>query len=140
MNSQNKHTVILLLLANEGIRSYILSLCKKNDYDYIVVVDPEDLIETIKRLDGAIAFMDHEAVNVYGARIYSRINVTCPGCNVILLSDQDHKNLIKEAMDLGVYACILAPYEEWEVLTMIRNIIAKKKLLGRKEPYKDQAS
>jgi len=140
LNSQNKHTVILLLLANEGIRSYILSLCKKNDYDYIVVVDPEDLIETIKRLDGAIAFMDREAVNVYGARIYSRINVTCPGCNVILLSDQDHKNLIKEAMELGVYACILAPYEEWEVLTMIRNIIAKKKLMGRKEPYKDQAS
>ena len=66
------------------------------------------------------------------------INVACPGCNAILLCDQDHRVLIKEAVELGVYACILAPYEEWEVLTMIRNIIAKKKLLGRKEPYKDQ--
>jgi DNA-binding NarL/FixJ family response regulator len=140
LNSQNKHTVILLLLANEGIRSYILSLCKKNDYDYIVVVDPEDLIETIKRLGGAIAFMDHEAVNIYGARIYSRINVTCPGCNVILLSDQDHKNLIKEAMELGVYACILAPYEEWEVLTMIRNILTKRKLRKQKKPVKARDS
>jgi hypothetical protein len=37
----------------------------------------------------------------------------------------------------GVYACILAPYEEWEVLTMIRNIIAKKKLRGRKKVNKD---
>jgi hypothetical protein len=29
-------------------------------------------------------------------------------------------------MELNVYACILAPFKEWEVLTMIRNILAKR--------------
>ena len=49
-----------------------------------------------------------------------------------------HINSFKQAVELGVYACILAPYEEWEVLTMIRNIIAKNKLQDQKKPYKDQ--
>ena len=87
----------------------------------------------------SIVMMDYEAVKSYGARIYSRINVGCPGCNVILFCDQDHRDLIKEAVEHGVYACILAPYEEWEVLTMIRNIMAKKKMRGRKKLHKDQA-
>ena len=82
--------------------------------------------------------MDYEAVNSYGTRIYSRINVSCPGCTAILLCDQDHRDFIKEAVEHGVYACILPPYEEWEVLTMIRNIIAKKKLRERKKPNKAQ--
>ena len=81
--------------------------------------------------------IDYEVVKSYGVRIYSRINVACPGCNAILLCDQDHRDFIKEAVEHGVYACILAPYEEWEVLTMIRNLIAKEKLLGRKKPHKD---
>ncbi len=59
--------------------------------------------------------------------------------NAIMLCDQDHRDLIKEAVEHEVYACILAPYEEWEVLTMIRNIIAKKKLKERKKLNKDQA-
>jgi DNA-binding NarL/FixJ family response regulator len=82
----------------------------------------------------AIVIMDFEVVNTCGVRIYSRINVACPGCNAILLCDQDHRDLIKEAVEHGVYACILAPYEEWEVMTMIRNIIAKNKLQDQKKP------
>jgi AmiR/NasT family two-component response regulator len=82
--------------------------------------------------------MDYEVVKSYGARIYSRINVACPDCNVILLFGQDHRDVIKEAVEHGVYACILPPYEEWEVLTIIRNIIAKKKMIRKQEINKDQ--
>jgi DNA-binding NtrC family response regulator len=43
-------------------------------------------------------------------------------------------NLV-EAMELGAYASILAPYEEWEVLTIIRNILTGKK---KKRPRKSR--
>ena len=138
LNSQNEHTVILLLLVDEEIRSYMLSLCREHKLKYLVVVDPEELVKTIKRLDSVIAFVDYEAVKAFGAKVYSRVNVACPGCNIILLSDQEHKSLVKEAMELGAYACILAPYEEWEVLTMIRNILTKRKLRKQKKPVKTQ--
>jgi DNA-binding NtrC family response regulator len=138
LNGYKKQIPILVLIANEKIRSYVLGLCKRNNYHPLIGADPEELIKRFKKRRSSIVMMDYEVVKSYGARIYSRINVGCPGCNVILFCDQDHRNLIKEAVEHGVYACILSPYEEWEVLTMIRNIIAKKKLQGRKKPHKNQ--
>ena len=29
-------------------------------------------------------------------------------------------------MQLGVYGCVLAPYDEWEILTMVKHLLAKK--------------
>ena len=119
-----------MFVGNQKVRHNILELCKKNNYYPIIANDPEQLIKKIRVMSRAIVFMDHEVVNNYGARIYSRINVACSGCDILLLCDQAHRDLIKEAMELSVYACILAPFEEWEVLTMIRNILAKKKPIG----------
>ena len=122
-----------MLVANDGIRNYILELCKKNNYYPVIATDSEQLIKKIRGMSRAIVFMDHEVVENYGTRIYSRINVACPDCDVLLLCDQAHRDLIKEAMELSVYACILAPFEEWEILTMIRNILAKKRSIGQKK-------
>jgi DNA-binding NtrC family response regulator len=124
-----KQIPIILLIAENKIRNYIIDLNKRNNYKPLVVTNPEKLVLDIKKLGSAIIFIDYKAVSIYGTRIYSRINVSCPDCNTILLCDQNHRDLIKEAMDLGVYACILSPYKEWEVVTMIRNILAKKKSL-----------
>jgi DNA-binding NtrC family response regulator len=139
LNGYTKQIPILVLIVNEKIRSYVLGLCKKNNYHPLIGVDPEELITRFKTKHGGIVMMDYEVVKSYGARIYSRINVACPDCNVILFCDQEHRDFIKEAVEHGVYACILAPYEEWEVLTMIRNIIANKKLRGRKKVEEDRA-
>ena len=133
MNGYTKQIPILVLIANKKIRSYIIGLCKKNNLKPLIGADLEELVEKIKKMRSAIVIIDFEVVNTYGVRIYSRINVACPGCNAILLCDHDHRGLIKQAVELGVYACILAPYEEWEVLTMIRNLIAKNKLEDQKE-------
>ena len=46
------------------------------------------------------------------------------------------ETLSKEAMELSVYACILAPFKEWEVLTMIRNILAKRNREDKTSPTK----
>ena len=140
LNTNNIQTSILIFVGNEEVRNKILSLCKKNNYHPVIATDPEQLIKKIRGKRSAIVFVDHEVVNNYGARIYSRIHVACPGCDVLLLCDQAHRDLIKEAMELSVYACILAPFEEWEVLTMIRNILAKKRPIGQKKSWKDQTS
>ncbi|MBW2239640.1 MAG: hypothetical protein JRD87_02565 [Deltaproteobacteria bacterium] len=136
MNGYTKQIPILVLIANKKIRSYVISLCKRNNLNPLIGADLEELVKRIKKIRSAIIIMDFEVVNTYGVRIYSRINVACPGCNAILLCDQKHRGLIKQAVELGVYACILAPYEEWEVLTMIRNIIAKNKLQDQKKLIK----
>ncbi len=127
MNFNRKQTAIFVLMAKEDVRNHILKLCEKNNYHPILATDLEELVRKTLRTSSAIVLLDYEVINTYGARTYSRINVACPDCNIILLCDQAHRKLIKEAMELGAYASILEPYEEWEVLTMIRNILTKKK-------------
>ena len=124
-----KQIPIILLIADDKIRNHISKLHKSSNYAPLIVSDPDRLVQDIKKLGSAIIFMDYKTVSIFGPRIYSRINVSCPECNTILLCDQNHRELIKEAMDLGVYACILSPYQEWEVVTMTRNILAKKRSL-----------
>ncbi len=127
LSSRESQIDAFVLVANDGIRSYILDLCEKNNYRSLITTDLEELVEKTKKMQRAIVFIDYQLVNTHGTRLYSRINVACPECSVILLCDQAHRDLIKEAMELGAYACILAPYEEWEVLTIIRNILTGKK-------------
>jgi AmiR/NasT family two-component response regulator len=98
------------------------------------------LRENLRDHDSAIIFFDHETIDSYGPGIYSRIRVACPGGNVILLCDKAHRDLIREAMELGVYACILVPYRDWEVLTILKNILARNRVKRRKKPPKDQAT
>jgi len=115
------------LAANEDLRNYVLEVCEKNNYHPAIVADLEELVSKTKRPRNVIVLLDYEMVNTYGARIYSRINVACPKCSVILLCDQANRELIREAIELGAYASILAPYEEWELLTVIRSILTGKK-------------
>jgi len=138
VNGYTKQNPILVLITSEKIRSYIIEICKRNNLYPLISADLEELVKKIKKMHSAIVMLDYEVVTSYGRRIYSIINVACPGCKCIMLCDQDHRNFIKEAVEHGVYACILAPYEEWEVLTMIRSIIAKNKLQDQKKPYKNQ--
>jgi DNA-binding NtrC family response regulator len=127
LSAQEKKPNIFILAANDGVRNHVLEICEKNNYHPAVATDLEQLVRQTKRPRSVIVLLDYETVNTYGARIYSRLNVACPECSVILLCDQTNRELIKEAMELGAYASILAPYEEWEVLTMIRNILTGKK-------------
>ena len=136
MNGHTQKVPIFVLISNERLKRYIIDLCKRNNLRPFTGADLEELVKKIKKRPGAVIVMDYEVVNAYGARIYSRINVACPGCNLLLLCDQNHRDLIKEAVEHDVYACILPPYEEWEVLTMIRNIIAKEKLQDQKKLIK----
>jgi DNA-binding NtrC family response regulator len=138
VNGYTKQIPIIVLITNEKIRSYIIEICKRNNLHPLISFDLEELVKKIKKMHSAIVMVDYEVVTSYGRRIYSIINVACPGCKCIMLCDQDHRDFIKEAVEHGVYACILAPYEEWEVLTMIRSIIAKNKLQDQKKPYKNQ--
>lgn len=128
---KSKHTPLLLMVSSGQARDYLLSLLKENHYNPRVIAAPGKLLQTLKRQQFAIVFIDCEAVTALGAGIYAKIKVACPSCRIILCGDRAHlrnrsqRDLVKEAMDMGVYACILAPYEEWEVLSMVKHILAK---------------
>lgn len=124
MASQTGHIVFHLLVSNEKIRKYLFELLQRNRYRPKTRAGLVELLNALKRGDDAIVFLDNEAVTIYGASIYSKINADVPDKRIILLCDQEHRDLIKEAMQHGSYGCILEPYAEWEVLTIVRHILS----------------
>ncbi|MDP3181465.1 MAG: hypothetical protein Q8M54_01450 [Desulfobaccales bacterium] len=131
MTPKRKQAPFFLLVANDQTRNYLLDLLKGNNYFPEVMPEPSELIQILKKQACAIVFADCETIALYGAGIFAKVKVACPNCKIVLFGDRahlrnkSHRDLIKEAMDIGVYACILAPYEEWEVLSMARYLLIK---------------
>ena len=123
--TNHKPAPILLLVGNGRTRDYLSSLLLENNYSPLLMTDPEELLRSLKGKEFAIILIDCSAVSSFGTRILSKIKVACRLCRIIIFCDKDHlcdkrhRELIKEILAIGVYACILAPYKEWEVLSMV---------------------
>jgi PleD family two-component response regulator len=122
--AKNKPTPIMLLVADSQTREHLSNLLVENNYYPLLMTDPEKLLQSLKEKQFAIVLIDCHAVSSFGTRILSKIKVACRLCRIIIfcdkkhLCDKVHRELIKEVLNIGVYACILAPYKEWEVLSM----------------------
>ena len=127
---------LLLLVADHQFRDFLVNFLESQEYAPRVVGNPNDALQTLKGLDQALVFVDCQTVSAYGPSLYAKIKVACPASRIVLLcakSHHDHRDIVKEAMDLGIYACLLAPFAEWEVLAMVRHSQVAKPA-GRRQP------
>ncbi len=124
MNVLPEQITILLLMSNKEIHLHLRDLLEKNEYTAISASGFDELVEKLKTMQDVIVLLDGDAVSIYGPSIYSRITSLSRGCRMILLCRQPHRRFIKEAMAFGVYGCILEPFAEWEVLTMLKHILS----------------
>jgi DNA-binding NtrC family response regulator len=123
MLSPKKSDALVLLVFHEPTRLRLFELLQGNGYSPREAGDLGAVLQAIKGQEWATVIMDCEAVTRYGVGIFSKIKVACRHCRVILICDKAHKShreIIREAMEIGIYACLLAPYEDWEVLAMVR--------------------
>jgi DNA-binding NarL/FixJ family response regulator len=126
MNSVAKATPISLLVLNETIRQHLLAILERNNFMPVLISNPGELAIELKERTSPVIFIDWEAETQYGPAIIMNIKAACKEGGIIFLYDKDHRNLIREVMQLGVYGCILAPYDEWEILTMVKHLLTKK--------------
>jgi DNA-binding NtrC family response regulator len=130
---------IFLMIADEDIRILISDMLHDNNFSPKIMGDLDELLQEMHDLQFGIVILDCNAVARYGLGIYSKIKVGCQNCRIILCYDKvhfrnkRHKDIVQAAMEVGVYGCIMAPYEEWEVIAMIRHIKAKAQLNDSKE-------
>ena len=136
MIPKKKHAPFFLLVANDQTRTYLLNLLEGNNYFPSIMPDPGELLQSLKNQPNAIVFADCQAIALYGTGIFAKLKVACQNCKIILFGDRahlrnkSHRDLVKEAMDIGVYACILAPYEDWEVLSIAKYLLIKENRHG----------
>jgi DNA-binding NtrC family response regulator len=115
---------LLLWVTDSQSRDFLVHLLEAHEFAPRVVGNPIEVLQTLKGHKQATVFVDCQNVSTYGPGLYAKVKVACPRCRVILICDkshQQHRDIIKEAMDLGIYACLLAPFADWEVLAMVRH-------------------
>jgi DNA-binding NtrC family response regulator len=120
---------LLLLVADSQPRDFLVNFLESQGYAPSVLGHPGEMVKTLKRTQQATVFVDCLTVGAHGPGLYAKIKVACPGARIVLLCDKrhhEHRDLVKEAMDLGIYACLLAPFAEWEILAMVRHSQATK--------------
>jgi DNA-binding NtrC family response regulator len=114
---------LFLLVADSQPREFLVNFLEAQGYAPRVLEHPGEMVKTLKRTQQATVFVDCLIVGTYGPGLYAKIKVACPGSRIVLLCDKshhEHRDLVKEAMELGIYACLLAPFAEWEILAMVR--------------------
>ncbi len=117
-----------VLVLNDEVRCHILNLLRKNEHFSIGMVSLDELINPSKREPSTIILIDCEGVLAYGVTVISKLKTSCHECKLILLCSQTHRSMIKRVMELGAYGCIIEPYQEWELLTMVRLILSGQKI------------
>lgn len=113
---------IVILVVHEPLRHSLSNLLQENGYAPNVAANPQEVMQILRKKKCATVFVDCEGIGVYGAGICAKFKVACQYCRVVLLCDKRlkaHRQIIKEVMEIGVYACLLPPFEDWEVLTMV---------------------
>ncbi|MGQ9687880.1 MAG: hypothetical protein ACUVXF_03690 [Desulfobaccales bacterium] len=136
----DSHLLILLVMDSQP-RDFLVNFLEAHDYSPLVVGHPAEILQALKGQEQATIFVDCQTVSTYGAGLYAKIKVACPGCRLVLLCDKshgEHRDLVKEAMELGVYACLLAPFAEWEILALVRRGHGKPS--GRRQPRSREKS
>jgi DNA-binding NtrC family response regulator len=140
MISPSTPTPISLLVLNSVIRQHLLDILERNHFKTVVISTPGELTAELKTRTCPVIFIDWEAETQYGPAIIMNIKTACQEGGIIFLYDKDHRNLIREVMHLGVYGCVLAPYDEWEILTMVKHLLTKKTLKTDRRRKKNPAN
>jgi DNA-binding NarL/FixJ family response regulator len=113
---------VAILVAHEPARKGLQELLQENGYPASVMANPQQVIRLLRQKKCATVFVDCEALKIHSTGICSKFKVACPYCRVVLLCDKSlagNRQIIREAMEIGIYACLLPPYKDWEVLTMV---------------------
>ena len=113
---------IVILVFHEPLRYSLLELLQENGYAPSVAANPQEVMQLLRKRKCATVFIDCEALALYGPGICSKIKLACQYCRVVVFCDKTleaHRKIIKDAMEIGIYACLLPPYEDWEILTMV---------------------
>jgi DNA-binding response OmpR family regulator len=125
MVAKNQAGPICMLMSDLQIRKNLHELLAENYFSPQLVATQEELLQLLKKNQFSIVMIDCGSVSLYGARIISKIKVVCRYGRIIIFCDKQHlcdghhRSLIKEVLAIGIYACIVAPYEEWEVLSLV---------------------
>lgn len=90
---------------------------------FVHFADPFDFCKAMKGIARSILFLESSFVREHGRILYERLFGVCPFLKIVLICSPQDRELIKEAMENGVYGCVVEPFDAWEVSTILRHLL-----------------
>lgn len=107
-----------ILTKNKSLAFHFKKILEANGYGLDWYRNYPMFLEKMGKTPVKAVFLDVEVVRELGSRIYKQIKKTSSNVAIVLLHTESDHDLVKEAMERGVYGCIRTPYEDWEILKM----------------------
>lgn len=114
-----------ILTKSENLASHFKRILEANGYGLDWYRNYPSFLENTGRTPVKAVFLDAEVVKESGSKIYEEIRKISSKLAIVLLHKESDRDLVKEAMGKGVYGCIRAPYEDWEILKMAAFLAAR---------------
>jgi len=118
------HIPIFLLMKTPDVITHFNTLFHKVNWKTTLCKSPSKLFEHIKDTRRSIIFVEDVISQEEGVHLYNEILEKCPEAKIILVCKQAHRLLIKDMIEKGGYGSIVEPYDPWEIMTMVKHLLA----------------
>jgi len=118
------HIPIFLLMKTPDVIIHFNTLFHKVNWKTTLCKSPSKLFEHIKDTRRSIIFVEDVISQEEGVHLYDEILEKCPEAKIILVCKQAHRLLIKDMIEKGGYGSIVEPYDPWEIMTMVKHLLA----------------
>lgn len=116
---------ILIADDEEGLRLSMGGVLELEGHDVVTVGSGEEAIEKFNESSFDIAFIDIKMPGMNGVETFKEIKKISPETVVIIMTAFAVKDLVKEAINEGAYACISKPFDMDKIIDTIKEVSTK---------------
>ena len=129
---QNNHTIIIVDDEDMVLTSLRSFLTLETKYNIFTFISPKKALEHISSNDFHLVISDYLMPEMNGIEFLSEVRKIKPQVpRIILTGYADKENAIKAINNVGLYQYIEKPWNNDDLLIVLRNGLEKQKLLSR---------
>jgi len=133
MSSGDAQPVIVIVDDEEMVLTSLRSFLKlETDYNIVTFLSPQDALNYIKKEKINLVISDYFMPEMNGIAFLSQVRIIHPQVpRIILTGYADKENAIKAINEVGLYQYIEKPWNNEDLLIVLRNGLEKQTLITR---------
>jgi DNA-binding NtrC family response regulator len=114
----------LILVVDDRLedRQTLSDILAEKDYKVTTAKDGYEAVDLVRKDNFGIIFVDMKMPGMDGVETFERIREIRPGVPVIMITGYSVEEMLKEAVDKGVYACLHKPLDMEKIVHLIEEV------------------
>lgn len=117
-----KRPTVLIVDDRPGIRLTLEGIIEDQGYDVTAVEDGFQAIKAATETDFDLIFMDIKMPGINGVQTYREIKQIRPQSIVVMMTGFAVEELVKDALDEGVFSVIYKPFDTEKVVKLVESV------------------